>query len=318
MKLISYCIPCYRSAQTITGVVDEIRATMAKMPDYDYEIVLVNDSSPDDTFDVIRALAESDDRITGINLAKNFGQHAALMAGYELTRGDIVVSLDDDGQTPADQVGRLIEAIEAGSDVVYARYQHKQHSGFRNLGSRLNDFMTRVMLGKPKDLYLSSYYAARRFVIDEMLKYKNSYPYVMGLVLRSTNKITNVDVDHRERREGASGYTFSKLISLWMNGFTAFSVKPLRISTMVGLFSALLGVVYMIYTIVRKIQNSGAPMGFPTLICVVLFIGGMLMVMLGLVGEYVGRTYMSVNETPQYVIREVVGRDDKDSHDQAE
>ena len=318
MKLISYCIPCYRSAQTITGVVDEIRATMEKMPDYDYEIVLVNDSSPDDTFDVIRALAESDDRITGINLAKNFGQHAALMAGYELTRGDIVVSLDDDGQTPADQVGRLIEAIEAGSDVVYARYQHKQHSGFRNLGSRLNDFMTRVMLGKPKDLYLSSYYAARRFVIDEMLKYKNSYPYVMGLVLRSTNKITNVDVDHRERREGASGYTFSKLISLWMNGFTAFSVKPLRISTMVGLFSALLGVVYMIYTIVRKIQNSGAPMGFPTLICVVLFIGGMLMVMLGLVGEYVGRTYMSVNETPQYVIREVVGRDDKDSHDQAE
>ena len=318
MKLISYCIPCYRSAKTITGVVDEIRSTMERMPDYDYEIVLVNDSSPDDTFDVIRGLAESDERITGINLAKNFGQHAALMAGYELTRGDIVVSLDDDGQTPADQVGRLIEAIEAGSDVVYARYEHKKHSGFRNMGSRLNDFMTRVMLGKPKDLYLSSYYAARRFVIDEMLKYKNSYPYVMGLVLRSTNKITNVDVDHRERTQGASGYTFSKLISLWMNGFTAFSVKPLRISTMIGLFCALLGVIYMIYTVIMKIRNSGAPMGFPTLICVVLFIGGMLMVMLGLVGEYVGRTYMSVNETPQYVVREVVGRDDKESHDQAE
>ncbi len=318
MKLISFVIPCYRSAHTITGVVDEIHTTMSGMKDYDYEIVLVNDSSPDDTFEVIRELAEGDERITGINLAKNFGQHAALMAGYERTRGDIVVSLDDDGQTPADQVGRLLDAIEDGADVVYARYDHKQHSGFRNLGSRLNDFMTRVMLGKPKDLYLSSYYAARRFVIDEMLRYRNSYPYVMGLVLRSTNRIRNVDVDHRQRTSGSSGYTFSKLLGLWMNGFTAFSVKPLRISTMIGLFSAFLGVIYMIYTIARKIQNSGAPMGFPTLICVVLFIGGMLMVMLGLVGEYVGRTYMSVNETPQYVVREVVGREDDTSSDQAE
>ena len=318
MKLISFVIPCYRSSQTITGVVNEIHSTMEQMAGYEYEIVLVNDSSPDDTFEVIRQLAEGDNRITGVNLAKNFGQHAALMAGYELTRGDIIVSLDDDGQTPADQVGRLIEAIESGSDVVYARYDHKQHSGFRNLGSRLNDFMTRVMLGKPKDLYLSSYYAARRFVIDEMLKYKNSYPYVMGLVLRSTNRISNVDVDHRQRTSGTSGYTFSKLIALWMNGFTAFSVKPLRISTMIGLFSAFLGVIYMIYTIVRKFQNSGAPMGFPTLICVVLFIGGMLMVMLGLVGEYVGRTYMSVNETPQYVVREVVGRETDAPRDQAE
>ena len=318
MKLISFVIPCYRSAHTITGVVDEIHTTMSGMKDYDYEIVLVNDSSPDDTFEVIRELAEGDERITGINLAKNFGQHAALMAGYERTHGDIVVSLDDDGQTPADQVGRLLDAIEDGADVVYARYDHKQHSGFRNLGSRLNDFMTRVMLGKPKDLYLSSYYAARRFVIDEMLRYRNSYPYVMGLVLRSTNRIRNVDVDHRQRTSGSSGYTFSKLLGLWMNGFTAFSVKPLRISTMVGLFSAFLGVIYMIYTIARKIQNSGAPMGYPTLICVVLFIGGMLMVMLGLVGEYVGRTYMSVNETPQYVVREVVGREADTSSDQAE
>ncbi len=317
MKLISFCIPCYRSAGTVTSVVDEIRETMAQMKGYDYEIVLVNDASPDNTFDVIRDLAENDAHITGVNLARNFGQHAALMAGYELTKGDIVVSLDDDGQTPANQVGRLLEAIEAGSDVVYARYDHKMHSGFRNLGSRLNDLMTCIMLGKPRKLYLSSYYAARRFVIDEMLKYKSSYPYVMGLVLRTTNKITNVDVDHRQREAGSSGYTFSKLLGLWMNGFTAFSVKPLRISTMTGIICALLGVVYMIYTIIRKFMNSGAPMGFPTLICVILFMGGMLMVMLGLVGEYVGRTYMSVNETPQYVVREVVGLETADTREEA-
>ena len=313
MKLISFCIPCYRSSQTISGVVDEINTTMERMSGYDHEIILVNDASPDDTFDVIKELAARDSRITGVNLARNFGQHAALMAAYEYASGDIVVSLDDDGQTPADQVDRLIDAIEAGADVVYARYDHKMHSGFRNLGSRLNDKMTCIMLGKPKKLYLSSYYAARRFVIEEMLKYRSSYPYVMGLVLRTTSNITNVDVDHRLRSTGSSGYTFSKLLGLWMNGFTAFSVKPLRISTMTGLICAFLGVVYMIYTIVRKFLGSGAPMGFPTLICVILFMGGMLMVMLGLVGEYVGRTYMSVNETPQYVIREVVGRETDDS-----
>ena len=157
----------------------------------------------------------------------------------------------------------------------------------------------------------------RRFIVDEMLVYRNCYPYVEGLILRATRRIGTVPVTHRAREQGESGYTLVKLIGLWMNGFTAFSVKPLRISTMTGIICALLGVVYMIYTIVRKFMNSGAPMGFPTLICVILFMGGMLMVMLGLVGEYVGRTYMSVNETPQYVVREVVGLETADTREEA-
>ncbi|MDE7259574.1 MAG: glycosyltransferase family 2 protein, partial [Lachnospiraceae bacterium] len=233
-KLVSFVIPCYRSVQTIGRVVEEIDTVMEKMPEYEHEIVLVNDSSPDDTFEVIRGLCARRKDICGINLARNFGQHAALMAGFRYIRGEIVVCLDDDGQTPADEVGKLLGEIEEGYDVVYAKYTHKQHSGFRNFGSKINELMTRVMLGKPKELYLSSYFAARRFVVDEMMRYTNPYPYVIGLVLRTTKNITNVEVSHREREVGTSGYTIGKLLGLWFNGFTAFSIKPLRVATAMG------------------------------------------------------------------------------------
>ena len=192
-KLVSFVIPCYRSAQTIGRVVEEIDAAMGGLPAYDYEIVLVNDGSPDDTFDVIRELCRERRDICGINLAGNFGQHAALMAGFRHIRGDVAVCLDDDGQTPASEVGKLLQRIEEGYDVVYAKYAQKRHSGFRNLGSRINELMVRVMLGKPKDLYLSSYFAAKRFVVDEMTRYSNPYPYVIGLVLRTTKRVANVE-----------------------------------------------------------------------------------------------------------------------------
>ena len=211
-KLVSFVIPCYRSSQTIGKVVEELDAAMGRLPEYTYEIVLVNDCSPDDTFGTIRTLCEKRKDICGINLARNFGQHAALMAGFRYTHGEVVVCLDDDGQTPAEEVGKLLAGIEDGYDVVYARYIHKQHSGFRNFGSKINERMTRVMLGKPKELYLSSYFAVKRFVVDEMLRYTNPYPYVIGLVLRTTKNIANVDVTHREREEGVSGYTLGKLL----------------------------------------------------------------------------------------------------------
>ena len=309
MSMVSFVIPCYRSELTLRGVIDEIKQTMQGLPEYSYEIVLVNDSSPDGTWNVIRELTSANDNMIGIDLSRNFGQHAALMAGYAAVSGDIVVSLDDDGQTPASEVGKLLKGIEEGSDVVYAAYSHKQHSLFRNIGSRINDLMTCMMLGKPKDLQVSSYFAAKRFIIDEALKYRHSYPYVIGLVLRSTNRIINVPVEHRARETGRSGYTFGKLISLWMNGFTAFSIKPLRIATTVGFISTLISVIYGIYTIIKKFIRPDVPIGFSALACIVLFVGGVVMVMLGMIGEYLGRTYMSVNENPQYVIREVTGRD---------
>ncbi len=310
-KLISFVIPCYRSERTIGGVVDEINAAMQSMPQYRYEIILVNDASPDNTFEVIQKLCEQQKNICGVNLAKNFGQHAALMAGFHYVRGDIAVCLDDDGQTPANEVGKLLHEIEEGSDVVYARYGQKQHSGFRNFGSKVNDKMLNMMLSKPKELYVSSYFAAKRFVIDEMLRYQNPYPYVIGLVLRTTKKITNVEVTHRERQAGTSGYTIGKLLALWFNGFTAFSVKPLRIATIIGIFFSCVGFLYGIYTIIKKFVIPDVPVGFSALMSVIVFFGGVLLLMLGIIGEYIGRIYISLNNSPQYVVRESI--DDRNS-----
>jgi undecaprenyl-phosphate 4-deoxy-4-formamido-L-arabinose transferase len=306
---ISYIIPCYRSAETVRSVVAEIDATMSAMADYDYEIILVNDSSPDDTYAVIKTLCQEKPYLTGINLARNFGQHAALMAGFSKADGDIAVCLDDDGQTPADEAGKLIAALSEGADVAYARYDHKQHSGLRRMGSRLNDWMTRIMLDKPKNLYISSYFAAKRFVADEINRYDGPYPYVIGLVLRATKNIVNVDITHRARTSGESGYTVGKLFSLWLNGFTAFSIKPLRMATLIGAASAFAGFLYALYTIIKRlwISPENTVLGFAAMISAILFIGGLILLMLGLVGEYIGRMYISMNHSPQYVIKETIG-----------
>lgn len=304
MEKVSFVIPCYRSEKTIGGVVSEIEETMAKLPAYEYELVLVNDCSPDDTAKVIKGLCEEKSYIHGISFSKNFGQHSALMAGLRYSTGDIVVCLDDDGQTPADEVGKLLEKIKEGYDAVYARYEHKQHSGFRNFGSKVNELMTRAMLNKPAQLYVSSYFAVKRFVVEDMIRYEYSYPYVIGLVLRATKNITNVDVTHREREVGTSGYTLKKLLALWFNGFTAFSVKPLRIATSIGVVSAILGFLYGVYTIIKKFVLPDVAVGFSALMSAIVFFCGMILLMLGLIGEYIGRMYISMNNSPQYVIRD--------------
>lgn len=313
-KKISFVIPCYRSEKTLGGVIDEIDSTMKERQGFEHEIVLVNDGSPDNTWDTIKAIVNNDNsnHILAINFAKNFGQHSAIMAGLAHTSGDYIVCLDDDGQTPANEVFKLINAVDGGADVAYARYGRKQHNLFRNFGTFMNETMASVMLGKPKDLFVSSYFAARRFVVDEMVKYESSYPYVIGLVLRTTKNVVNVDVNHRKREVGESGYTFAKLLGLWINGFTAFSIKPLRIATLSGSILAILGFIYGIYTIIKKFVNPAVPMGFSALMSAVIFIGGMVMLMLGMIGEYVGRIYISQNKNPQYVIRETFTKNTKD------
>ena len=303
--LVSFVIPCYHSEQTLGAVVAEIDGTMKTMPGYTWEIICVNDGTPNACWKKIQELcAEKPDSRHGICLARNFGQHAALMAGLHAAKGDRIVCLDDDGQTPANEVGRLLGAIDRGADVVYAKYEHKQHSGFRNWGSRVNEAMLHQMLGKPKELYVSSYFAMRRYVLKEVLRYENSYPYLIGLVLRTTTNVVNVPVDHRKRTVGTSGYTLGKLFGLWMNGFTAFSIKPLRIATVVGSVSAVVGFLYGIYTIVKRLVNPNVPVGFSALMSAIVFFGGMTILMVGLAGEYIGRTYISVNSAPQYVVRE--------------
>lgn len=312
MKTVSFVIPCYRSEKTIGGVAAEIGSVMGGLPGYDYEIVLVNDCSPDGTFAVLRALAENDARIRAVDLVKNFGQHAALMCGMRYARGDCVVCMDDDGQTPADEVGKLLEKLEEGYDVVYASYSDKQESGFRQFGSEVNRVMTELMLGKPRELELTSYFAASRLIVDEMLRYEHCYPYVMGLVLRSTRRICNVPVRHRARESGSSGYTLAKLLGLWMNGFTSFSVKPLRLFTFVGLTGLVVGLFWSLIIVIRYYTERMAPLGWSTTTALLLIIGGLILFGIGLVGEYVGRIFMCVNATPQYIVRECVTREEEE------
>lgn len=309
---ISFVIPCYRSAKTIGNVIEEISSTMNILNTYDYEIILVNDYSPDNTCHIISEIARQDSRVTAVNLTKNFGQHAALMAGFHQTTGDIIICLDDDGQTPADEVDKLLERIHEGYDVVYASYHEKRHSGFRNFGSRLNSKMTELMLGKPKDISVTSYFAVKRFIVNEMIRYQYSFPYVIGLVLRSTKNICNVQVTHRARKDGSSGYSFSKLVSLWMNGFTSFSVKPLRVANYFGVFSALCGLCYTLYIVIMYFYSHSAPMGWSSIAAILLILGGIVLIILGIIGEYVGRIYMCVNSAPQFVIRDIVRSKDHD------
>lgn len=313
MKKISYVIPCYKSEKTIGKVVDEIKSTMTAMSEkYTYEIILVNDCSPDNTFETIKNIASENSNVKGIDLARNFGQHAAIMAGLHYISGDIVVCLDDDGQTPACEVGKFLDEIENNNqDVVYARYSNKKHSPFRNFGTWMNEKMAQILLGKPKELYVSSYFAARRFVVDEMIKYDKSYPYLIGLVLRTTKRISNVDINHREREVGTSGYTLSKLLNLWMNGFTAFSVTPLRASTVTGVIIAIIGFLYGIYTVIKHFVVTGAPMGYASMMSALMFIGGMILIMLGLTGEYIGRMYIGMNNAPQYIIRDITEKENE-------
>ena len=309
-KLLSIVIPCYGSEHTLVPVVEEIRETMKGLPGFDYELILVNDCSPDNVGEVIKKLAKEDNRVTGIMLARNFGQHAAVLAGFREAKGDYLLCLDDDGQTPPAEAPKLLRALEAGADVVYAKYGKKMHSGFRNFGSHMNELMLRIMLGKPKELYVSSYFAVKRFVAENMMLYENAYPYLIGLALRATKNIVNVEVEHRKREVGSSGYTLAKLIGLWLNGFTAFSILPLRVATFLGGFLAATGFAYGIYTVIKKLVNPSVPAGFSAMMSGLVFIGGVEMLMLGIIGEYLGRMYLSMNRTPQYVVREVIRSDE--------
>lgn len=305
MQKISFVIPCYHSAQTVGNVVRDIVDTVLVRSEFQYEIILVNDNPPDDTWRVICEMCRNNPNIHGICFTKNFGQHAALMAGYRKVTGDIVVSLDDDGQNPPQEMFKLIDALNEKTDLVYAKYIQKKRSLFRNFGSKVNDWMVQWLLNKPKELYLASYYAAKRFIIDEMVKCENPFPYIDGLALRSTSEYINVDIVHKERVAGNSGYSIAKLVGLWMNGLTSFSVKPLRIATFSGFCISLFGLVLAIIIIIQKlILKDAVSAGWPSIMTVVLILDGAIMIMLGLVGEYVGRIYVTMNKSPQYVIKD--------------
>ena len=303
---LSLVIPCYNSEKTILYVLDEFESAMQQHPEIQYEIILVNDNSKDNTWEVIKQIAQTNTKVTCINFAKNFGQPSALLAGFAFAKGEYILTSDDDGQSPVGQVFRFWDEMNKGYDVVCAKYNVRNRpSGFRRLGTLANEWMSKVILKKPEGISLASFFMAKRFVIDEMLKYQNPYPYIAGLMLRTTYNIGNVTLEQRSRISGQSGYSYKKLLKLWINGFTAFSVIPLRISSFLGMLFFVVGLFSAIVVIVNKLLNPAVLLGWSSLLVTILMIGGLILLMLGMIGEYVGRIYICINDSPQYVIREV-------------
>lgn len=308
MQFISFVIPCYNSEHTLGQVVAEIENTVSA--EDNYEIILVNDCSKDGVWGVIKNLAKDKSNIVGINLASNVGQHAALMAGYRRARGDVIVSLDDDGQSPVNEVYKLIGKLNEGYDVIYAQYgknkYEKKRSWLRKLGSKMSTLIARVMIDQPKDITGSSFFVMKRYIMEEVIRYENPYPFMLGLVIRGTKNIGNVRVTQRERTYGHSGYNLKKLFSLWMNEFTAFSVMPLRIADIMGFAFSAMGFIAMLFIIIRKCLHPEVAIGWSSVISLILMMGGVILLILGLIGEYIGRIYICINNAPQYVVRETV------------
>jgi undecaprenyl-phosphate 4-deoxy-4-formamido-L-arabinose transferase len=306
-ELVSFVIPCYNSTNTLDRVVAEIGKVMTeKLSQFNYEIILVNDCSPDGTtYEKICEIAKKDSRVKGINLARNFGQPSAVMAALNHTKGDYVVCGDDDGQTPFAELPRLFDKMDEGYDAVEAKFiQHEKRSLFRKFGTFMNENMQTWVIDKPKGVVLTTFWLVKRFVADEMCKYTNAHPYLGGLILRSTKNVCNVEVVKNDRLSGKSGYNIRKMVELFLNGVTTFSVKPLRVAMFLGILVGTLGILFGIVTIVRKIIDPTINAGYSSMMAVILILFGILFAVLGVFGEYIGQTYIALNRAPQYVIRE--------------
>lgn len=304
--LYSVVIPCYKSSLTIRKVVEETIRQFDDMKVGDLEFVLVDDCSPDQgaTVRALRALVKDHANVRVVELAKNGGQHNATMAGLNFAQGDYIISMDDDGQTSPTQLPKLIAEIEKGYDIVYGYYPHKQHSKFRNLGSRFNQWTTRVLLDKPRDMKTSSFWIVRRFVRDYAVQYRSSYTHLQGVFLRVTRNISCIPVEHFKREVGQSGYTFKKLVQLWAN-IIGFSIVPLRMATVFGNIFALVGLVGIIAVLIRKAVRPVTAIGWPSLMVTIFFFSGLILMFMGLIGEYIGRIFLGLCNNPQFVVRQV-------------
>ncbi len=311
--LLSIIIPVYNSENTINRLVEGLIKELGAL--YKLEIILVNDNSVDDSEKVCISLFRNNKEIVKFySLSKNVGEHSAVMAGLNNVTSDYAVIMDDDFQNPISEVVNLVNtALENDYDVVYSYYVEKKHKLFRNIGSWFNDKAANLMLRKPKGLYLSSFKILNRFLVNEIIKYQAPFPYIDGSILQITDKIGKVKVEHHERKDGSSGYTLKKLISLWLNMFTNFSILPLRSSIVFGFIFAFLGLLLGIYTVLEKIVDPDLPVGYAALFVSISVFAGVQLIALGMLGEYIGRVFLSLNKKPQYTIRKKYEYHNKES-----
>ncbi len=304
----SIVIPCYRSSHTIRDVVTLTSEEMERLGRVPFEFILVDDFSPDEgaTIRELKSLADQFDFVTVVELARNAGQHNAIMAGLHQAEGDIIILMDDDMQTHPSQLSTLLEGLDDEHDVVYGYYPDKKHSGFRNFGSWVNFTTVRILIGKPKDLRTSSYCIMRKYVRDSIIEYPAQYSHMQGLVLRTVSpaRIRSIPIQHFERAYGTSNYSLKKLLSLWSN-IAGFSIVPLRISRRIGELLAAASLVGMIWLIVQKLLQHTQILGWTSTMLTIIFFSGITIMTLGIVGEYIGRMFLTIGKYPQFVVREV-------------
>lgn len=301
---LSIVIPVYNGAKSIVELVHALEGLEIAGG---HEIVLVNDASPDDSLAICqRLVAEARVPITLVNLARNFGEHNAVMAGLRLTRGDYVITMDDDLQNPPTEVVRLVDhARSSGQDAIYTTYATKRHAHWRNLGSKFANWVADRLLDKPKGLYLSSFRCMSAFIVEQVTRYDGPFPYIDGLVMQSTQRIGTLEVEHLPRAQGRSNYTLKRLVKLWLSIVVNFSVMPLHLSTIAGFAFSVLGGVGVAMVVIEAIF-FGTPQGWASTMAAVLLLSGVQLMILGILGEYLGRLFLTANRKPQFVVREVV------------
>lgn len=309
---LSIVVPVYRSEDLLRELVNQVRGVLAKS-NYRFEILLVNDCSPDGSWRVIQELATTYPFVRGVSLRRNFGQHNATMAGLRFVRGSIVVIMDDDLQHPPASILSLAKKIENGVDVCYTNYRGRKHVLWKRLGSKLNDIMASWLLKKPRGLYLSSFKAISKNVVDEILSYDGPYTYIDGLIIASTSSITSIDIDHQARWTGKGNYNLRRSFSLWLRMVMGSSIVPLRFATIAGFCFSIISALVFMYVIVERLGNPEIQRGWTSLIATVLLIGGVQMFFLGVIGEYVGRIYMRLNRYPQFVIGKTTFHESQDA-----
>ena len=308
----SVVVPCYRSSHTIETMVRETDSELNRLGHTDHEFILVDDFSPDDgeTVRVLRSLAEEFDCVTAIALAHNVGQHNAIICGLNYAEGDVIILMDDDMQTHPSQLEKMLAGLDDDHDVVYGYYEDKKHSGFRNFGSWFTHTSVRILIGKPKDMKTSSFVCMKKYVRDSIIQYPAHYTQMQGLILRtvSASRINSVPIQHFDRAYGESGYTLKKLLSLWSN-IAGFSIVPLRFAQRFGVFTTFCGVLGLIWLLVRKIISKTKILGWTSTMMTIIIFSGIILLTLGVVGEYVGRMFLTMGNYPQYVVREIYGKD---------
>ncbi len=309
---ISVVIPCYNSEATIERVVELVMTEINKLPGYSCEFVLVNDCSPrDNTYGAIKKLAAKYPNVKGVNLLRNFGQHNALMCALHYTDGDYVLGMDDDLQTHPSQISKLVAKIEEGYDMVYGVYPKRKNSLIKNFTSWLNKVSSRVLLERPKDIVSSNFWILTRQIRDELVKYDSYNPYIDALFYRTTHNIGNVEIEHFERAVGTSNYTFKKLVRLWL-AYWNYSVVPLRIASFLGGISAAGGFLAAVIVLIKKLIEPTITVGWSSTVIIMVVFFGLVLMVLGIIGEYLGKMIMILNRAPQFIIRETVNIEEKE------